>query len=305
MPIWHLPAVIQVRYIVLSTTTTELGEGNVRSLGPCILTLLLLASFGAPVSAEQQVGLLRKHHPWGTFEPGAWKRVRTVTETFEASGRMSSTTDAKTTLKEVVPDGVTLQIQVNVEVGGKRFDAPPEAIKQGFDNELANSGAIVQELGPGQVTIQGRKIDCRIQQWERTDVTGKTTSKVFYSETVEPYIFRRETLKTDAEGKSRSETVYEVIAMDVPYSVLGEILNTAHIKIVHKNADGTTTTLARVSMDVPGGVICHTLKEIDNQGCLLRRASLELVDYGLTPERERGLFHRRPSRVRKWQRGGN
>jgi hypothetical protein len=57
-------------------------------------------------------------------------------------------------------------------------------------------------------------------------------------------------------------------------------------------------------MDVPGGVICHTLKEVNNQGCLIRRTSLELVDYGLTPEQDRGgLFHhRRPGRLRKTHR---
>jgi len=277
----------------------------VRSVVPSILTLLLLAGFGSSVGLGQQAGLMRKHHPWGTYEPGAWKLVRTVTETFEPSGRMSSVTDAKTTLVEVNDEGVTLEVRVKVEVGGKRFDAPPETLKQGFDNELAGPGATVRDLGSGEVTIQGRKIACKIQQWERTDVTGKTISKVFYSETVEPYVLRRETVKTDPQGKKRNETIYEVVALDVPYSVLGEILNTAHVKTVQKDAEVTITTLARVSMDVPGGVICHTLKEVNNQGCLVRRASLELLDYGLTPEKERGgLFHlRRPSRLRKSYRG--
>lgn len=276
-----------------------------RSVIPSILMLSLLAGFGSSVGLGQQAGLMRKHHPWGTYEPGAWKLVRTVTETFEPSGRMSSVTDAKTTLVEVNDEGVTLEVRVKIEVGGKRFDAPSETLKQGFDNELASPGATVRDLGNGEVTIQGRKIACKIQQWERTDVTGKTTSKVFYSETVEPYVLRRETVKADPQGKKRNETIYEVVAFDVPYSVLGEILNTAHVKMVQKDAEVTITTLARVSMDVPGGVIYHTLKEVNNQGCLVRRASLELVDYGLTPEKERGgLFHlRRPSRLRKSHRG--
>ncbi len=69
-------------------------------------------------------------------------------------------------------------------------------------------------------------------------MTGKTTSKVFYSETVEPYVLRRETVKADPQGKKRNETIYEVVAFDVPYSVLGEILNTAHVKMVPEGCRG-------------------------------------------------------------------
>ncbi len=53
---------------------------------------------------------------------------------------MSSVTDAKTTLVEVNDEGVTLEVRVKIEVGGKRFDAPSETLKQGFDNELASPG---------------------------------------------------------------------------------------------------------------------------------------------------------------------
>ena len=301
MPIGHLPAVIQVRYIVLSTRTTELGEGNVRSLGPCILTLLLLASFGAPVSAEQQAGLLRKHHPWGTFEPGRGSgSARSPRRS--ASGRMSSTTDAKTTLKEVGPDGVTLQIQVNVEVGGKRSDAPPETIKQGFDNELANSGAIVRELGPGQVTIQGRDrlpdsavgTDRRDGQDDLQSLLPET-ARALHPSPGDPQDRRR--------GKEPERDGLRGDALDVPYSVLGEILNTAHIKIVHKNAEGTTTTLARLDGRAGRRDLSHPQR--DRQPGRLTPPRIAGVSR-LRPDSERErLFHRRASRVRKWQRGGN
>jgi len=274
----------------------------VRRSGPINFVLVLLLAAMCPDNGlGQPIGLARKHHPWGTYQPGAWKMVRTVTETFEPTGRMSSVTDTKTSLQQVAEDGVTLQVQVSFEVGGKRFEAPPETVTQGFDNELAGPGAVFQELGRGEVTVQGRNYDCQLQQWERADVTGKTTVKVFYCDAIEPYVLRRETVKSDPQGKVRSETVYEVVALDVPFNVLGEILNTAHVKTVHKDAEGTTTTVARISMDVPGGVICHTLKEVNNEGNLIRRASLELIDYGLKPVKERPrLFpFRRPGRTRK------
>jgi hypothetical protein len=50
--------------------------------------------------------------------------------------------------------------------------------------------------------------------------------------------------------------------------------------------------------DVPGGVVSHSSKEVDKNGRLLRRSTLELVDYNIDPDRERsGLFGRkRPNR---------
>jgi len=273
----------------------------VRSLVLYSLVFSLLTALDPAWSAAQQGGITRKHHPWGRFEPGAWKLVRVETETFDENGTMSSATETRTILEDVDEDGVTLLIEVSVKVGGKRFDAQPQRVKQGFHGELANHDVKVTDLGAGRVTVQGRNLPCKIQQLEYTGPGGKTTSKIYYSDSVEPFILKRETIKTDPQSKTPlSETTVDVVAMDVPRKVLTRIRNTVHVKAVHTNANGTTTRLAVTSGDVPGGVICHTSKEVDNSGRLIRRSSLELIDHGLDVDRDRtGLFQRwRPGRLR-------
>ena len=113
-------------------------------------------------------GISARHHAWGRFRPGAWKLVRVVTETFDDHGSLASTnlTETKTTLQKVETDGVTLEIEVGMEVAGKQFDAQPQCIKQGFHGELLSPDLKVKPSQPGQVVIEDRNVPCRIQQLE-------------------------------------------------------------------------------------------------------------------------------------------
>jgi hypothetical protein len=84
----------------------------------------------------------------------------------------------------------------------------------------------------------------------------------------------------------------------MPFRVLAEVKTAACIKSVQTSGRGTITSLAMTSADVPGGVVYQTSKETDPGGRIVRRSTLELVDFSLHPEEERpGLFGRkRPSR---------
>ena len=90
---------------------------------------------------------LVKLHPWGCCQPGTWKLVRVVTETLDEGGRVigSSTTETKTTLVAADRDGITLEIQASMEVAGKRFQAEPQTVKQGFHGESSDA-----QLAPKQ-----------------------------------------------------------------------------------------------------------------------------------------------------------
>jgi hypothetical protein len=197
-------------------------------------------------------------------------------------------------------------IDVAVEVGGKQFETQPQVVKQGFHGELCTPGMVVTNLGPAQVTVQGRKINCQVEKVEVVDTASRTATRIYYSDEVEPYVLRKESIRTNREGKILSQTTVEVTALDVLQDVLtdkhGRVdrRRASSVKAVLKTPKGTTTTLAVSCADVPGGVFRNTLDETDNEGHRIRHSVLTLVDYGLSPDDNRAdsLHSRRSGRFR-------
>lgn len=271
-----------------------------RRLVCCSVALLAATAVLAPellLARQRGDGICETHHPWGRFEPGAWKLVREVTESLDAQGAVvgASTTETKTTLMDIDDQGVTLEVAVVVEVAGKRFAKEPQLVRQGFHGEVLNDQLRVKEPQASQVTIEGQKLSCRNQQVEIDGPSGKTVVGVWYSDTVEPFILRREASTTSPDGAQvLSQTTTEVVALAMPWKVLAEMKSAALIRTVHRHAKGVTTTWAFASADVPGGIVSHTSKETDESGRLIRRSTLELIDYGRQCEPTRaGLFPRK------------
>jgi hypothetical protein len=258
---------------------------------------LVLAMLCAPCVAAE-TGITAKLHPWGRFEPGVWKVVRVATETLDEQGQLvsTSTTETKTTLVEVEQDGVTLEIEPRMEVAGKRFQAELQTVKQAFHGELAGAGLTTCPLADADVVIEGRKIPCKVERLESTGPNETTSTTLYYSTTVAPYVLKRECVIKEAGGKNvLSETLVEVTALDMPVQVHGKMCSGSHVKTTRKDAKGTTTTLAIVAADVPGGIVSHSSKEVDKEGRVVRRSTLELVDY--SADARNGLFNRkRPGR---------
>jgi len=263
------------------------------------MTLALGLAASCASGAAQESGVTPKLHPWGRFEPGTWKLVRVVTETLNEQGQVvsTSTTDTKTTLLDIGNDGVTLEVEACMEVAGKRFQVEPQTVKQGFHGETAGSDPKPKPPTDGQFAVEGRKIPCKIQQLALVGPNGKTSLTLHYSATVPPYVLKRECVVTDAEGKNTvSETNTDVIVLDMPVRVQEELRGGSYVRTVHKNGKTTVTTLAVVVHDVPGGVVSHSSKEVDKNGRLVRRSTLELVDCSADPDKDRsGLFNRKRS----------
>jgi hypothetical protein len=269
----------------------------------CVLSVLLYVCPVFGWAAER--GLCRRHHPWGRFEVGAWRRVRVVSEQFGENETLTTSTETKTTLKKVESDGVTLLVETVVHVGGKQIRAEPQIVKQGWHGQLTHQNVEVTPLGSGQVTIQDRRIPCRTEQVALTGPTSMTLTRISYSDAVEPYILRQESTKTDLKGvKQRGQTTVEVVELGVPWRILANVRSTSVVKTVHRNGSGSAVTVARTSARVPGGEICSTTNKFDSSGHLIGRSRLELVDYGLASgERRTGLFRRRrPIRLRRLHR---
>lgn len=253
----------------------------------------------SPVGSE----LTFHQHPWGRFCSGAWKLVRVTTESLSPQGQVThaSVTETKTTLLEVTASEVTLLVEVAVEVAGKKIQSEPQTVKQGVHGEVLVKGLQTKHVGQGNVTLDGIKIPCEIDQVEVVGATSRSVTRLFSSAEQMPFLLRRENVTTDLEGQQTlSRTDMEVLATDMPYVAADQIVSSAYVRTVYAHPGGTIITLAITSPDVPGGVISHSSKELDSQGVVVRRSTLELVDYNYRTEEDRGIFgRRRTPRTRK------
>lgn len=257
------------------------------------LTAWAPAATGAPSEAAEW-----NRRPWGRFGIGSWKQVRVFTETLGQNGQVESldTKEIKTTLDRVDDWGYRLKVEVTMEVAGKRFQAEPKYVAQGFYGESPGQTAALKSLGTGDVTICGRRYPCQIRQ---VTVNGEGTSKtstLHCSDQTAPYVLKSETKASDAQGVSYESWV-EVLAVEMPSKVLTEIKPSALVSTVHKQRGGTSSVTIEVHcIDVPGHVVSHTSKELDAEGRVVRRSTLELVDYEVrnpAPETSRVLVKKR------------
>jgi hypothetical protein len=250
--------------------------------------LLLTIGLASAVHAAQETSLPAKLHPWGQFEPGARKVVLVKTETLDELGHVVGTSVAETitTLLDVNHDGVTLEVDPCVEVVGKHFEAEPQIVKQGFHGELISPNTKISDPIDGQIVVGTRTIPCKVQQVESTTSNGKIVTHLYYSPTIAPYLFKRESIITDQEGVVVSETTMEVTSLEMPWNVLGDSRNVFDTKTVQRTPKGTITTIAKISPEIPGGVVNHSSKEEDKNGRVVRRSTLELTDYDTEPDQD-------------------
>ena len=267
-----------------SCLLTIIGNKSRWFNGACLAITVLGAWIALTTGLGLAVEVPRLIHPWGRFEPGAWKIVRATTESFDTRGQSLSITETRAALEEVDAAGVTIRVEVLVEVAGKRFRPEPQTVRQGFHGEPLTSDLSISEIGPVQLTVQGRTIDCQMLEVKCSNSGVRTVSKIAYSPTVPPYVFLRELTRTDLSGERVLETSrVEVNVLEVPCRVGLRVLSASQTRAVQTFPSRSVVTLSLISNEVPGGVVCQTAKETDEAGHLIRRTTLELVDFGLRP----------------------
>ncbi len=288
-----------------------LWSSEVRAL-PRYLWMLAWGALLAPLAClADEAGLTKDLHPWGRFDghKGAWKRYRVITETVDASGQVinTSVTETKTSLEEVDDDGVRLRVEAIVEIAGKRLPAEPRTVRQSLRGDWASGKVVVRSVSLGQVTIEGQVVPCRVEEAEVNAPNGKTVTRTFYSRFLPPYVLKRESKTTAPDGKTiLEETSFRVLSLDRPCKIVPHIRRAAWVEAVSTTPNGSTVTRAFTTMQVPGGVVCHTADELDTNGRLVRHSSLVLIDFGLEPEKDDpGIFNRTRGRGRRSHRSGS
>jgi hypothetical protein len=276
------------------------------ALRAALLAIGLLAAASAAAGQPKVCVTPVDQHPWGRFKPGSWKKVRVTTELLNEKGQVQSqtVTETLTTLEAVRDCEFALRIEVTVEISGKRFVAQPQYVSQGVNGEVDGQTAAVKSVGSGEVSVDGRTIPTEIKQVTIDGEGVRRVSTLHHASAVAPYLLKRSTTATDLETREvKYRTEVETLALAMPFRVLNEVLPTAWVKTSHRNEDSEVITVETHCQSVPGGVVAHTSKELDKNGRLIKRSTLELVDYHIAEDKpveketkRRLLFRRRDRR---------
>lgn len=273
----------------------------------CLRGLMSLALVGSlcGAAAAQEANFPRELHPWGRFPVGSWKRVRTTSQALDEKGQVlsESITDTRTTLTAVGPESYTLQTEVTVEVASRWITGLPQVTRHGFYGETPPQAVSVRRLADAPLTIDGRTVNCQVRQVVLANEGGKLVHTLYLAEQVPPFVLRRESsLENSHNEEKRRTALVEVVALDLPFRIGGELRSASLIKTTQYLARGTKTTFEIHCVEVPGGVAAHWATETNGAGRVIRRSTLELIDFSIPSGEEEeavpGSFRRhRPGKT--------
>jgi hypothetical protein len=247
-----------------------------------VLLLVAAAAIGAPSVAED-AALPPDHHPWGHFPINSWKLVRTTAESLDEKRRVIGVTitDTRTTLVAADDSSYTLHTDATVDVASRRISASPQTAKYGYYGETPGQLLTAKHTGEATLTIDGRAIPCEVRQIVLAGESGKLVSTIHYSSQIPPFVLRRETSLEGTSDEKRNTSLVEVVALDLPQRVRGELKHACYVKTTQKLPHGSKVTLEVHCDEVPGGVVAHWASESDASGRVVRRSTLELLEYSV------------------------
>lgn len=236
---------------------------------------------------EAAAGLLAslvESHEWMRFEPGAWRRSRTLSDAFDAEGAFVGRSLTERTERLVAKDaaGYTLRIDTIVELSGRRTAGPSETVRRSVycDRPVGDDAVSVRELEPTAVGIGGRAIPCRVWEVRWSTAAGTELQRVYVAEAGTLRVLRRET-RAPADGEALATTESVVTLADAPVRVGDELTPGWHLESDSVRASGGVARSHEVhSPAAPGGVHQRVITEYDALGHRSRWAVEELVAWG-------------------------
>jgi hypothetical protein len=178
-------------------------------LSVCALMLVC-----ASVRAEDNPGYTQ----WAKYKPGT---CTTVAMTSDAGGQ-SSKMETKSTLAEVTPDKVVIDVVTSMEAGGQKMDMPAQKmeIKKAMDATPAPDAETQKQIDAAKansktsdetVTVAGGTFKAKLTESSMEANGMKTTSKVWTSDEVPGGMVKME---ATTDGAMKSTTKSELKSFD-------------------------------------------------------------------------------------------
>lgn len=252
-------------------------------------------------------------HPWARFQPGAWRELRIVSETFDDMDQVvsRSITTQKEVLQAVAEGKYVLSVQATVELGGKQIVG--ERKTRILHLETDGAGALVDSvrLEDQLVPLPGRVATCQVWEVRYHDGSRDLTDRIFYDAQRFPFVLKRETfantslndrgvtnadLVTDAPAgdipnekatpnriTDEIEQLTEVTAPSVSYPIGDQLLNCSCLRTIRFRTKGDALRVTFVSPTVPGGEVAILSTDFDTEGQRVRSSVAIIVGHGEAP----------------------
>lgn len=257
----------------------------------------IVAAVGAEASAssddsarqvESLLKLVRANHPWFGFEPGAWRRVRVVTEAFDETGEVvgRTVTERRETLKVFKPDEFTLEIDSRGAVAGRLAPSPPELRRMSLltGRRLEPSEIVVEPIETTSVQLAGVAAPC--QAWRvTTSAPGRTDIETLHFTVDTPSILIRRDRRSKLGEMPEARRVQTVSRIGLPLTFGQQLVESRRVVTVSTHEDGARTEQsAVVSGAIPGGLYQTATTEYDSSGKRTLWSVMELVASGRSEE---------------------
>ncbi len=257
------------------------------------------AALSASPAAAQILGrrrlrlIPREAHPWARFMHGAWRTVSTETLVFNTEGKVLERTTSESITEFVNNDNSNchLKVETCTQIPGSEVTSLPRKVILPIDPEGDNE---VKKLEDAVVNVAGKKRRVEVLQAKLTEKTGDKVMTVHLTNDSAPHILKRETKVLDTKSNEPvAITRTEVVKLDVTRPVAGENRKTWEVRTVHEHPAGKVETTEYLCDEVPGEVVYQKSEEFDPNGRLIRRSTVELMDFGKDNIGRRPLLGRR------------
>lgn len=238
------------------------------------------------------VPLTATEHLWGGFSPGAAIQTRTVTKTRQENKNKDSDDDFVRSVSEnrVILDavdehGVTLKVFSVVGLSARRYKAPPVTQRLDFFQYADENEKLTHEELPAvSIDVAGTQVECQVRHYRRKSPKWRQETAVYYTNTLYPYVMRTETTRWNMPTETApretilSQTVTRVL-QTAAIEVRSKHFGTFTIETVKNQGDTKTVGILRCLLNVPGGVISESIREIDASGKVVREVETVLKGY--------------------------
>ena len=266
--------------------TRSVDESESAEPAPVKVVARRAVTSAPPAAKSVPPQLPRGHHAWARFQPGAWRRIKVTSESFDANGRFLSRSETSQTesLVAVDDESYTLELVSVVDVGGKRLRGASQKTTYHLLCDAPANRVTTTRLDEANISLAGAVIP--VERWRvqigTAEEEDRRTEILYYSPDRSPYLLRREAQSGDASESLQS--TQSVTRVDAPRLLNGGIVPTSHITTMTRNGGNQINEFEVQSDGVPGGLVSASSTERDASGRRVRWSTTELEDYGDAPQ---------------------